>query len=366
MKDSITYIFLSGRKSRLGKEFPNDFFYFFKYFNNKEYDLSILEMEEEIIKKGLGCKLFYFIDKLIIKITKLPFYSHKVLTKKNRFIIKKSKHLILTNETIAYSLLLYLIFLKIFYKKNILLFVMGLMNNHNKNIINKFILKVIFNTYDKFIFLSENEFNFASLNYFSYKKKFNFIPFSVDKNFWSEKFTSNNEKNQIIFIGNDLHRDYNFLKILLSLNEFKFTIVSNKFTEKINRQNLQIINSDWKQNSLDDFEIREIYSKSFVSIIPLKNSLQPSGQSVAMQSISMGVPVIITKTDGFWDATNFIHNKNIILLEENNLNIWQSYINKLKNDLEFRNSIIKSSKKTLIENYNQDDLYKKFLKILFS
>ena len=48
--------------------------------------------------------------------------------------------------------------------------------------------------------------------------------------------------------------------------------------------------------------LKEIYDKSFISLIPLKDSLQPSGQSVALQSMSMMVPVIITKTVGFWDT----------------------------------------------------------------
>ena len=35
--------------------------------------------------------------------------------------------------------------------------------------------------------------------------------------------------------------------------------------------------------------------------MPLVETLQPSGQSVALQSMSMGLPVLITKTEGFWD-----------------------------------------------------------------
>ena len=38
-----------------------------------------------------------------------------------------------------------------------------------------------------------------------------------------------------------------------------------------------------------------------MTIIPLKNSIQPSGQSVALQSMACGTPVVITETFGFWD-----------------------------------------------------------------
>ena len=38
--------------------------------------------------------------------------------------------------------------------------------------------------------------------------------------------------------------------------------------------------------------------ESKITIIPLKNTLQPSGQSVALQSMANGTPVLISKTDG--------------------------------------------------------------------
>ena len=62
-----------------------------------------------------------------------------------------------------------------------------------------------------------------------------------------------------------------------------------------------MINGSWNDETISDAEIREIYEKSRLTIVPLKNSIQPSGQSVTLQSLSVGTPVIITKTDGFWD-----------------------------------------------------------------
>ena len=53
----------------------------------------------------------------------------------------------------------------------------------------------------------------------------------------------------------------------------------------------------------------EVYKKSGLTIIPLKNSYQPSGQSVTLQSMAVGTPVMITKTDGFWDLNSFANNK---------------------------------------------------------
>ena len=71
-----------------------------------------------------------------------------------------------------------------------------------------------------------------------------------------------------------------------------------------------------------DDELKNIYSQAFLSIIPIKNSYQPSGQSVALQSMSMEVPVMITDTIGFWDKETFSHNENIFFIPKNTSKIW--------------------------------------------
>ena len=71
-------------------------------------------------------------------------------------------------------------------------------------------------------------------------------------------------------------------------------------TEKL-KENSKIINGSWGSPAIDDIELRNIYQSAKLTIIPLKESLQPSGQSVALQSIACGTPVLITETKGFWD-----------------------------------------------------------------
>ena len=86
----------------------------------------------------------------------------------------------------------------------------------------------------------------------------------------------------------------------------------------------------WNKGILEDSFLVNLYSKARITIIPLKNSLQPSGQSVALQSMSMMTPVIISKTDGFWDSEHFSHKKNIYFALENTLEEWDSAINDLE------------------------------------
>ena len=69
--------------------------------------------------------------------------------------------------------------------------------------------------------------------------------------------------------------------------------------------------------------------------IPLVESLQPSGQSVALQAMAMGVPAMISDTPGFWDRENLINNKNIFLVNCKTVDDWTEEIKKVleKQDL---------------------------------
>ena len=68
--------------------------------------------------------------------------------------------------------------------------------------------------------------------------------------------------------------------------------------------------------------MRELYDRSRIVILPLINSFQPSGQSVTLQSLSMGLPTLITKTKGFGTTKNskimkyyFLENNKLVMEE---------------------------------------------------
>ena len=89
-----------------------------------------------------------------------------------------------------------------------------------------------------------------------------------------------------------------------------------------------------------------------------KNSIQPSGQSVSLQSMSMNTPVIITKTEGFWDSKYFVHKKIFTLLKKYNFN-WQNAISELINDENMYNSISANARKIIEEEFNVQNFSKK-------
>ena len=208
------------------------------------------------------------------------------------------------------------------------------------------------------IFLGKGEYKNAESDFPRFKEKFLFIPFCVDNKFWSkEKIGENNtQRDSILFIGNDGNRDYEkVIEIANSLSELNFNLITNySFEEKLIPKNVSLIKGSWNENLLTDEEIREYYANALVTILPLHDTYQPSGQSVTLQSMALGTPVIITETEGFWDINNFENKENIVFVENNDIKNWINEIKNLIVNEKLRNNISKNSIDTIEKFYKQE------------
>ena len=67
---------------------------------------------------------------------------------------------------------------------------------------------------------------YAKSNFPRYTHKFHFIPFAVDVDFWKPNL-SFNQKEYLLFIGNDEKRDFDFIKKLSKrMDQFNFILIS--------------------------------------------------------------------------------------------------------------------------------------------
>ena len=353
MTNRITFLFLDGRTGRIyDKNYADDFFYGYRYFLTKYKNVKIIEMKKA--KKNNLRNFIGFIDNLLRKISNCSFFLNDIVNLQNFKIIKNTEILIITNDRLGFSSLPFLIYLKI-KKRKVIMFVMGMIKIEYKYFFIKFFntlfTKILIKLCSNLIFLSENECLEAKEKHKNQANKMEYIPFCVDTNFWqrSKNYTIN--KN-ILFIGNDGKRDYELVEqIAEKLKDIKFTFVTNQI-KSTNCKNVNLINGTWANEKLTDQEIRDLYTKSRLTIIPLKESLQPSGQSVTLQSIATGTPVIITKTSGFWDETNFSNSENIFFNYENTLNSWCDQINKIYHDTNTLKEVSKNGFHTVNNLYN--------------
>ena len=360
--DKVTFVFLSDRKKRIEGDDPyaKEFFYAYHYIKDDYKNVEIIELNDS--KDSI-------LDKLLRKLTDLPFFSSKIINRKNFKSLLETKILILTNQRVGFSTLPLLLILKILKRIRVNVFIMGLFDKKTnykiKDFFRSIFLGILILFTNKLIFLSKGEYEYASRKLPLWKKKFIFIPFSIDTDFW--KFVEKNNKDkEILFIGNDGQRDYKFvLELAKYLDNLNFTFVTNKIiAEDISSKNVKLIQGFWGNDNFSDQFIHNLYTSASVTIIPIKESLQPSGQSVALQSMSSGTPVIITKTKGFWAPNDFKNEKNILFASSNELIEWKNKIELIINNKELSQSISFKARETIDKAYNLDIFYKKLSEII--
>mgnify|MGYP001182827964 FL=1 len=367
----ITYIFGGGRLEKINDQdsFAKDFYYGFHLLNNnKKYDTKILEIYPFTKSKTKYLSILQKIDILLTKLIFLQFHFHEIYIKENLKRIKNSDLLIFSNDRLAFSFFPILKF-----NKNIksIVFVMGLLKEHEnlkiyQKILRPFFLSIFIKTVDKFIFLGKSEYEFALKKYPQYEEKFIFISFAVDYNFWNlNKKKTEKINNQILFIGNDGNRNYDFIKELPKfLPEFNFIIISDQIKDYKEQKNVNFVAGNWSKGYMSDKELSKFYSQSFLTILPIKNTIQPSGQSVALQSMATGTPVLISKFDGFWEKDIFINDKNIFFIEHFKYDDWAKLIRILNKNPQLIEKVSLNGKDLIKNKYNLETFVTKIEKLI--
>ena len=356
----VTYFYAGNRKSKIynSTEEAKELYYSYHSFLEDGYKMDIVEFEEY---ETLLSKILYIYDRILNKFFSIPSYSHKVCTYRNYQKIKKSDVVFLINEGVGFSVLPMLFFINKSHKTQVNLFSMGLFSKKTKKgfkILNKLYVKLLVSCVNNVLFLGKGEFERATEQIRS-KGRFNFIGFSVDINFWKPSSSIKKNPKQILFVGNDSNKNpLMVLRICELLPTFNFICISKLKilkTKKLN--NLTVIDGEWNNSVISDQKLKEYYESSFITINPLHNSFQPSGQSVSLQSMSMGTPTIISKTKGFWDYDNFVDNENIFFVDSNNPDLWVEKILHLSLNPEIINEVSYEGKKLIVDKYNLDVFY---------
>ncbi|HLO13723.1 MAG TPA: glycosyltransferase family 4 protein [Anaerolineales bacterium] len=141
-------------------------------------------------------------------------------------------------------------------------------------------------------------------------KEVKVIPFGVDIEFWHPADPGAPVGDYILSVGSDPARDYD--RLLQAIGDRKLKIVT--------RLPLEIADPFKQveiQSNISDIELRALYQGAQFVVIPLKDVAQPSGQSVALQSMACGKAVILTSTHGLWEPEIIKHLDVVYLVRPN-------------------------------------------------
>ncbi len=331
----ILYIFGPGRLEKMSKDSHQAREFYYGYFDLKnKYNLNAFEASKDISYRNGLRKILHFYDRFIVKMTNFPSYSTEIISFKNIKSYGNSQVAVFTSDALFLSFLPIVFFYKIIGKKiNNIVITMGLLgkvpDRKFKKITNKFFLKLVHFSADKFVFLGRGEYELAKEVFEKNMSKIIHIPFCVDTEFWTKN--SKRKKAGILFVGNDGKRDYDLLvKLVKKMKDQQFTFISN-FNFKYSAKNLRIIKGNWYEKLLSDEEMRNFYTDSKLTILPIKQTYQPSGQSVGLQSISCNTPILISKTNGFWGDNKFVSKYKVNFVSSNTVEEWSNAINNILN-----------------------------------
>ena len=122
--------------------------------------------------------------------------------------------------------------------------------------------------------------------------------FGVDLDFWTPH--GKDTEDVVLSIGNDWNRDFATL-VEAWRPEFPPLTIITSLPVDTRKPNVRVERGDWRSQTITDVRLRERLRRARLVVVPLRDTLQPSGQSAAMQAMACARPVVLTANHGLWD-----------------------------------------------------------------
>jgi glycosyltransferase involved in cell wall biosynthesis len=136
--------------------------------------------------------------------------------------------------------------------------------------------------------------------------------FGVDVEFW--KPDPEAQGGYVLALGNDGRRDYETLARAAESIPAPVRIYTRRPRPERLPENVSWQRADWYEQVLSDEEVRALYQGASVVVVPLRDSIQPSGQSVTLQAMACGKAVVLTDTRGLWSRSALRDGENSLLV----------------------------------------------------
>ena len=158
-----------------------------------------------------------------------------------------------------------------------------------------------------------------------------------------------------IFAAGRSNRDYDFLLDTLNGTNYKCIIACDSLHLKNSPVNVSVLNDCYGD------DMQRLMARCHCVAIPLRDLKFSSGQSVALQAMEMGKPVICTSSDGIKD---YVQNGVTGLLVDNDKDSWLAAIDQLYAPDGCYKEMSKNAKKVYLNNFTEEAMLQRIGRVV--
>jgi len=136
--------------------------------------------------------------------------------------------------------------------------------------------------------------------------------FGVDARFWRPDAAV--RRDIVLSIGNDGRRDFQTLVEAADRIPAPVHIITKLPLPSTLPPNVVHHRGSWHGTELSDEKVRGLYQRARAVVVPLQPSNQPSGQSVTLQAMACGAPVVLTEAEGLWSREQMVEDQNALFV----------------------------------------------------
>jgi glycosyltransferase involved in cell wall biosynthesis len=173
------------------------------------------------------------------------------------------------------------------------------------------------------------------------------VPFGVDGRFWTPGDGAKTEN--VLAIGNDGHRDWTTLVSAARDLPGRVLVFTRHPAPDGLPANVTWQPADWYRQLLTDGEIRDLFRQAAVVVVPVKDVPQPSGQSVTLQAMACGRPVVLSRTQGLWEPEALRNGDNVVLVPPGDPAELARCVRDLLDDTDRAEAIGRTARATVLE-----------------
>ncbi len=308
------YLFKGGRRERLAGSdvFPSEFFYGLVELRQRGKDVFFFDEAELDRLAGPEGRILWLVSRVVSRFFPgLPFSISAALRYGRANVLRRLNEMdVLIATTQTFGLVMGLLKRLGLVKARLIFIGMGIMPMRMPRRWQRFVAWLL--AKQEVAVISEAELEYLSKR-LPASVQLGYLPFGIDTSFWTPDCEAKTE-NYVVSIGNDWNRDFATL-VQAWLPEFpKLVIVTQLPVDVCDRTNIEVQNGNWRQQQLSDVEIRQLYRNSLFAVLPLKQTIQPAGQSACLQIMACGKAVILSDIVGLWDRKSLRHRETCLLV----------------------------------------------------